>query len=86
MENKDENKTEEVNPNESKKETLTKIEWNKKALVIFVVALILIITIVIIIISLTKKTSNGGDSCNDGGKTCPLHIVILYLNTLGFML
>ena len=87
MENKDENKIKEVNPNESKKESINKIEWNKKALIIFIVALVLIIALVIIILSLTKKTSGGGgDSCNDGGKTCPLHIVIIYLNTLRLML
>lgn len=87
MENKDENKIVEVNPEETKKETISKIEWNKKALIIFIIALVLIIALVIIILSLTKNTSSGGgDSCNDGGKTRPLHVVIIYLNILGLML
>ncbi len=88
MENKEENKVEEVNPNETNKETLKKVEWKSKALVVFIVALVLIVTVLIIVLSLSKKTSGGGNggSCDEGGKTCPLHIAIIYLNTLGLML
>lgn len=86
MENKDENKVEEVNPNETNKETLNKVEWKSKALIIFIVALVLIVTVLIIVLSLSKKTTSNGGSCDEGGKTCPLHIVIIYLNTLGLML
>ena len=87
MENKEENKVvEEVDPDETNKETLKKVEWKSKALVIFIVALVLIVTVLIIVLSLSKKTSSGGGNCDDGGKTCPLHIAIIYLNTLGFML
>ncbi len=87
MENKEEKETvEEVNPNETSKETLHKVEWKSKALIIFIVALVLIVTVLIIVLSLSKKTSNGGGNCDDGSKTCPLHIAIIYLNTLGLML
>ncbi len=87
MENKEEKEVvEEVNPNETNKETLHKIEWKSKALIIFVVVLVLIVAVLIIVLSLSKKTSSGEGSCDDGSKTCPLHIAIIYLNALGLML
>lgn len=89
MENKEKEKIEELNSNETKKETLQKIEWKPKSFfIIFAILLVLIIILVVLIFAFSNKTSsNGGGSCDEGGgKTCPLHIVIIYLKTLGLML
>jgi len=88
MEKKNKEELEKVNPNESKKETFSKIKWNYKALIIFVICLIVLVTLLIVVLTLGKgSSSGGGGTCDDGGgKTCPLKISIYFLNVLGLML